>query len=282
MTGPASLFLHVNGVSVHYLDWGRGGPPAVLVHATGFCARVWAPYAQRLGSSFHVIAPDMRGHGDSDKPAGPYRWQDLGADLAGLLDALDLRGALLMGHSAGGTAAVVAAAERPGRVSRLVLLEPTILLSRRARTGEPGPQMAQRARRRRAVWDGREQMAQAYRTRETFAGWDEVSFRAYVEGCTADRADGTVGLKCPPEIEAQFYENREAFDPWPYVQGLACPTLVVLGEKGVPLGSEPVKRWRALRPQDTVLSVPGSSHFVPQEKPHEVVEAVRGFLGHGA
>lgn len=278
VSGPTSMFLNANGITLHYLDWGGRGRPAVLVHATGFCAQLWGPYAERLSPWFRVTAPDMRGHGDSDKPAGPYRWLDLGADLTGFLDALDLRDALIMGHSAGGTAAVVAAAERPERVSRLALLEPTILLSRRAQTGDPGPQMAQRARRRRAVWESREQMAQAYRTRETFANWDDASFRAYVGGCTADTPDGAVELKCPPEVEAQFYENREAFDPWPYVRRVACPTLIVLGEKGVPMDSEPVKRWRALRPLDQVRSIAGGSHFAPQEKPGEVVDLLIRFV----
>lgn len=281
MTEPKSLYLTANGVSVHYLDWGGEGRPAVLVHATSFCAHVWRPYARLLGGTYRALAPDMRGHGDSAKPVGPYHWIDLGADLAAFLDTLGLRNVLLMGHSAGATASVMAAAERPERVASLVLLEPTMLLSRRAQTGEPGNVMAERARRRRVVWDSRPQMAAAYRTRETFAHWADEAFRAYVDGCTADRPDGAVELKCPPAVEADFYARREAFDPWPYARRLRCPTLVVLGEKGAPLDSAPVARWRALRPQDAILSVPGASHFVPMERPREVVDAVCRFAGAG-
>jgi pimeloyl-ACP methyl ester carboxylesterase len=262
---------------MHYLDWGGNSPPAVLVHATGFCAWVWSPYARALSQHYRVVAMDQRGHGDSEKPEGAYRWNDLGNDLVGFMDACNLKNALLIGHSAGATAAVITAGKRPDLAGKLVLLEPTILLSRRAQSGEPGAHMAERARRRRAVWDSREQVYHAYRTRQTFAGWEEEPFRAYIDHGTLTRPDGSVVLKCPPAIEAQFYEHREEFDPWPFVSKLACPVLVVLGENGIPLDSEPVERWRHIRPNDRILSVQGASHFVPMERSAEVIAAVTRF-----
>ncbi|MBW2372664.1 MAG: alpha/beta hydrolase [Deltaproteobacteria bacterium] len=111
-----------------YFEWrpelrGREAP-ILLVHATGFHARCWDPVIRRLGER-HVIAVDQRGHGRSQKIEITH-WKDLGQDLAAFVEALDLRDVLGVGHSMGAHAMVDAAATRPGRFRRLVLIDPVI------------------------------------------------------------------------------------------------------------------------------------------------------------
>ncbi len=65
---PVRRSAAVNGIRLAYLDFGGGGPPAVLHHPTGFLSWVWAPIAERLAQRYRVFALDARGHGDSDKP----------------------------------------------------------------------------------------------------------------------------------------------------------------------------------------------------------------------
>jgi pimeloyl-ACP methyl ester carboxylesterase len=111
-------------IRVAYRAWGQAGaPPLVLLHALGEQSSDWARVAQELASSWHVYAPDLRGHGASDR-AGPYTIEQLAADLAALLDALELKQVALAGHSIGSPPAYLYAARHPGRVTRLVLEDP--------------------------------------------------------------------------------------------------------------------------------------------------------------
>src|SRR5437016_442316 len=79
----------VNGVRLHYLDWGGNGPVMLFVHPTGFHAHVWDLYVERFRDRFHCISLDTRGHGDSDKP-GVYGWTDFADDLEAFLSTLGL------------------------------------------------------------------------------------------------------------------------------------------------------------------------------------------------
>ena len=95
----------------------------VLLHALGEQSPDWGPVAAALASSWHVYAPDLRGHGASDWP-GSYTIEQLTMDLAAFLDALDLDHVVLGGHSVGGPPAYLYASRHPGRVTRLVLEDP--------------------------------------------------------------------------------------------------------------------------------------------------------------
>lgn len=107
-----------------YRTWGpQGATPAVLLHALGEQSSDWAAVAPALASSRRVYALDQRGHGTSDW-TGPYTIEQLTADLAGFLDALNLDRVTLVGHSIGGPPAYLYAARHPGRVARLVLEDP--------------------------------------------------------------------------------------------------------------------------------------------------------------
>ncbi|MGH2457537.1 MAG: alpha/beta fold hydrolase, partial [Chloroflexota bacterium] len=90
-----------NGIAQFYRRSGNG-PPLVLIHALGLDHRLWEPQVAPLGSGFDVISYDVRGHGASDVPPGPYTMRDFAEDLAGLLDALGVEVAHLVGISMGG------------------------------------------------------------------------------------------------------------------------------------------------------------------------------------
>jgi 3-oxoadipate enol-lactonase len=95
----------------------------VLLHALGEQSSDWAQVAEALVSSCRVYAPDLRGHGASDW-VGPYTIEQLAADLAAFLDALDFDQVALAGHSMGSAPAYLCAARHPSRVTRLILEDP--------------------------------------------------------------------------------------------------------------------------------------------------------------
>ncbi|GGZ07781.1 alpha/beta hydrolase [Streptomyces nitrosporeus] len=121
---PAVSSVRAGGIRLAHRTWGDpSAPPLVLAHGRGGDSRDWAGVAARLGAHHRVYALDLRGHGLSDWP-GRYSFELFRDDLHGFLEARGLAGATLIGHSAGGTAALLLAQRHPGLVGRLVLEEP--------------------------------------------------------------------------------------------------------------------------------------------------------------
>ncbi len=98
------------------------GSPVVLLHGLGWDSSLWFPTLTQLARQHRAIAADTRGHGDSDKPAGPYSIAQFADDWASLLDHLRVRDATLVGLSQGGMVAQALAINRPDLVARLVLV----------------------------------------------------------------------------------------------------------------------------------------------------------------
>lgn len=110
----------VNDIEIYYETTGSG-EPLVLISGLGYPLWQWHKIVPYLSEHFQVITFDNRGAGQTDKPAGPYTSQMLAADTAGLLDALDIEKATVMGHSMGGFIAQAMALDFPEKVSRLIL-----------------------------------------------------------------------------------------------------------------------------------------------------------------
>ncbi|OCP38561.1 alpha/beta fold hydrolase [Ensifer sp. LC163] len=119
----SSNFIEANGIRLNYLDWGDNGPPVVMIHGIGDDPHIFDDLANSLKGRFHLIAYARRGHGHSDAPAGPYDHTALVADLKGLLDALAIEKASLIGWSLGGNEITEFAGTYPDRVDKLVYLE---------------------------------------------------------------------------------------------------------------------------------------------------------------
>ncbi len=125
--GPAggrTLRVHAR-VRDHAAGPPGASPPAVLVHGYGMESSYLVPLAARLAERARVYAPDLPGHGLSEHDARPLAIPELADALAAWMDAWELRGALLVGHSLGGQVAAEAAARRPDLVAGLVLVGPT-------------------------------------------------------------------------------------------------------------------------------------------------------------
>ena len=134
-TGPSACFYESQGLRLHYADWGNeAAPPLILIHGGRDHCRSWDAVAAALRTNFHIIAPDLRGHGDSDWAKGSsYGLADYAYDLAGLLQHAQLKEAALVGHSMGGMIGLIYAGAYPERVSRLAVLDGvTVLPGRRA------------------------------------------------------------------------------------------------------------------------------------------------------
>jgi len=122
---PQSKFVEVQGIRMHYWEWGRTGTPdLLLVHGwTGF-GQTWSGVAEHFQDRYHVIAPDLRGHGASDKPHTGYRLRDFCEDIHQLIHAIGLRKPAYVGHSWGGNIGTYMASEYADDLSRAFLEDP--------------------------------------------------------------------------------------------------------------------------------------------------------------
>src|SRR5712671_4828679 len=116
-------FIHANGVRFHYVTAGEG-PLVLLLHGFPQCWYTWRHQIPVLAGQFRVVAPDLRGYGESDKPSrvADYRMEHLTADMAGLIEALGEEKAIVVGHDWGGGVAWAMALEYPRIVDRLIIL----------------------------------------------------------------------------------------------------------------------------------------------------------------
>ncbi len=117
-------FLTANGIRLAYqIDGPEDAPVLVLVNSLGTNLHMWEPQMARFSGALRVVRYDCRGHGASEAPAGAYTIEQLGRDLLGLLDALQIEQARICGLSLGGMVALWMAANAPERVDRVVLAD---------------------------------------------------------------------------------------------------------------------------------------------------------------
>lgn len=260
-------------------------PDVVFVHANGFNARTYRTILAPLGEALSVLAVDLRGHGRSTLPATPSwrrTWGDFRDDLAALLDVLDAPPLVLAGHSMGGTCSLLAAARRPGRVRSLVLFDP-VIMPRPAALYAQAPwtsgalwrrmPIVRAALRRRAVFDSRAAAVGAYTGRGAFKTWPPEVLADYVADGFHDRPDGGVELACAPAWEASNFAAHGA-DPWRAIRRVEAPVRILRAQHAstcrIGVGAGFAGRGRSV----TLETVPGTTHFLPMERPELVREAL--------
>jgi pimeloyl-ACP methyl ester carboxylesterase len=118
-----SGFVRVNGIRLHYLDWGGKGPALIFLTGMGSTAYIFNKFAPRFTDKFRVLALTRRGHGDSDCPETGYEADTLVEDIRQFMDALHVEKAVLAGHSLAGVELTHFAATYPQRVEKLVYLD---------------------------------------------------------------------------------------------------------------------------------------------------------------
>lgn len=121
-----SLMADVNGIKIHYLKAGSGKKTLVLIHGFGDTSHMWIPMFDEFGNDFTIIAPDMRGLGDSSRPATGYDKKNIAKDIHELVKSLGYQQINLVGHDIGLMVAYAYAAQYPNEVEKLALLEAPI------------------------------------------------------------------------------------------------------------------------------------------------------------
>ena len=265
---PVDGYVTVNGLRIHYVDWGTAGkPPLILIHGLDRVARTFDHVAPHFTDRFRVIAYDMRGHGDSDwDPQARYVVEDHVGDLEGVVAQLGLKDITVWGNSTGGRVAQVFAGKRPELVARVI-------------SEDVGPERPQNIadnylRRVRQEEQGWASEAELLATLMKNAGASEAVLRPYVTYGTKRRADGRVVWKRDPNLVKGFV----ATDLWQYVRNIRAPILYVLGGRSTIVPVETQAELTKVLPRATVVTIPGVGHYPSDEKPAEFLAIVDRFV----
>ncbi len=113
-----------NNINLFYSEWNQGKEPLILLHGLADHRLVWSELGNFLSEKYHIIAPDLRGHGESSKPETGYTFAEIIEDLEALLQHLNIAKINIIGHSWGGKLAAIWVTKKPNLFNSLVLVDP--------------------------------------------------------------------------------------------------------------------------------------------------------------
>lgn len=264
-----------NTLNLHYLDYPNPNAPTIVcVHGFRGSAHAFDPLAKRLSGRFRVVAPDVRGRGDSDwSKEGKYEYADYVSDLEALVDHLKLDRFRLIGTSMGGRIAMLYAANHAAPLERLVLND----IGPDNEAG--GDRITAEAASAPSDFPSLEAVL-AYR-RETFPAATRLSLEAQKTAALTlyKEVNGKWVAKSDPEFLRQRAEKGAQGVPeaWDTLAKLACPTLIVWGTASDVLSEAQARRMLSALKQGQLVAVPGVGHAPSLMEP-EVTAALEAFL----
>ncbi len=287
VVGPTSHWYVSQRLRLHYVDWGNeSAPPLLLVHGGRDHCRNWDWVARALRDQYHILAPDLRGHGDSQWVIGSnYAMIDYVYDIAQLLHQKNLFPISIIGHSLGGNIVLQYAGLYPENVRRLVSIEglgpAPEMIQRRASTPahrrmrnwlEEGRKLASRLPRRYATLQAAIDRMQGANPHLT----EEQARHLTIHG-TNQNEDGTYSWKFDNYVRGfspYLFQQGEARDLWSRIE---CETLLIRGDES--WASDPAAdgRLAAFRNARSIL-IKNAGHWVHHDQLSEVLRVVREFL----
>jgi pimeloyl-ACP methyl ester carboxylesterase len=264
--------IQVGGLAVAVSDVGAG-PPVVLLHGLGCGQRMWFHQILALKNRFRVIAYDQRGHGLTAAPAvaTDYSAALLARDLVGVLDALAIERAAIVGFSLGGGPALALAASKPERVSRLVLAD--------VGAGADDPVKIEAMARRWVTLIGQgaidELVCDMLRS-ELFKVYARRNTRRRDHMAALIRATPIDGLRFT--LSEVLAKRKSVFRLSGVIQSVRVPTLVVVGQQDY-VCSKAARLFVQTIPDAALKIIPNSGHMSPLEQPAAFTAALMEFLG---
>jgi 3-oxoadipate enol-lactonase len=252
----------VNQTNIYYEVAGTG-QAVVLIHGLGSSTRDWETQVPELAKTYRVIAFDLRGHGRSDKPAGPYQIPMFAADLASLLRALGVSAAHIVGLSLGGGVAFQFALDYPAVVRSLTLVNTAPTLG-----GTPEQAEHEIARRVAIVQQlGMRAMGQAL-SPNLFPKPEQAALRAtFVERWAEN----------DPQAYIEATRSMLGWDVTSWLGAITCPVLVIGSDQDYgPVSAK--EDYAKLMPHARLAVIPDAHHGVPMERPEAFNLVLAQFL----
>lgn len=287
LPGPVSRIFFSQRLRLHYVDWGNpGAPPVILLHGGRDHCRSWDWVAKALRRDYHVIAPDLRGHGDSAWSAsGHYPMASYIYDLAQLIHSQQLAPVSVIAHSLGGNIALRYTGIFPDTVRRLGVIEGLGPGPRTASDRDRKPihaRMAdwiaeQRAQSSEVPWRYPSLDAALKRMQEANKRLPDDIARHLTEHAVNQNEDGTYCWKFDPYVRVWPPNDMSRDEISALWARITCPTLLVWGKESWATNPEEDGRIEHFQ-RARVLGVEGAGHWVHHDRQALFIDAMRGFL----
>jgi len=257
------MFASIGEIVVHYAEAGPSGAPAVVfIHSLGTDRRVWDRVIPTVAAEHRTLSYDLRGHGLSDDPPGPYRLDQLVADLCRLLEDRGVETAVLVGISIGGQIALECAARHPALAKGLVLVDTAVRIG----TVDGWNQRIDTVQR-----SGLESVVPRVLER-----WFAASFRAEEAACVQGFGHMLARMSAAGYV-ASCAALRDA-DLTQTARGVETPALVITGGEDQATTPDEGRALAGMLPRARFELVPGAAHLPCVEQPFRVAAAIRRFL----
>lgn len=278
---PVTRHIDAGDITLAYHEWSAApdAPTLLIAHATGFHGRCYDAVAAHF-PEMRVIAVDMHGHGASTgEPLD--EWQIIVDELVDLIDHLELKDGVAMGHSMGGHALLRTAAARPDAFSSLILFDPVVLAPQLYETGLPGLSVDQMhpAAKRKAHFASPQEMIERFGSRDPYKLFRRDVFENYCRYGLTPRDGGGFELACAPEMEARMYMSSVSGTPaLEAARSVNVPTTIVRAMQTEVRDFKGSPTWPGLAasmPAGIDLFRPDRTHFHPFEDPDDAAAIIR-------
>lgn len=273
---PVRQTLYLSDIQLSYLEWNQGKEPLLLLHGLADHARVWSSLGDYLAQRYHIVAPDLRGHGNSGKPLSGYTFVDIIADLEALMKHLGWSAAHVVGHSWAGKLALIWTRQHPQWFHSLILIDPFFIDQMPSWIKLTFPILYRNLSFLKAMgpFASLEQAEQKARQLNQYQGWSSFQQSIFREGME-QKPDGSWGSKFVVQARDQIFEDVMR------VAGLcapiALPTLFLQPEKGLNRTSWQLKPYKTYLKNLRICQVPGN-HWPFLVRPLAFNRTVEAFL----
>jgi pimeloyl-ACP methyl ester carboxylesterase len=281
---PISQFYYSHRLKLHFWDWGDNGKPnLVLVHGSRDHARSWDRVADALKFNFRVVAPDLRGHGDSGWALGAmYSIPEYLLDISALIDVIGRWPVYLIGHSLGGAVTLQYAGVYPERVRKLVDIEgfgppPERMIPRPAHERSREWIETMREYEKRSPHHYPDLQTACHRMRAANPYLTEEMARHLTLFGSNWSPDGSLTWKFDNYVRSLSpygFNMEDAQEIW---KQITCPTLMFRGLDSWSIDPEKDGRIDAIR-QHRLINVPNAGHWVHHDQPEIFIRETRRFL----
>jgi pimeloyl-ACP methyl ester carboxylesterase len=253
-----------NGIRLHYWRTGDEGKPAmILAHGITDYGLNWAPLAAEFENEFDIIMYDARGHGFSEKPDGPYSLEMHVQDLIGLIEALEIKKPVLMGHSMGGSTVALAAATYPEAPAAVIMEDPPMEEALENLTEDIIDDWKEWIRTMNTT--PKLQLMQQARS-EFHPGWNDFIYDHWAE---------SKHLVVPGVVD--ILQGNGFGNPREIFRKITAPSLILKAEATPELRKRHLEA-AALLPNGKLVHFDDAGHVIRNDKPAQVEEEIRGFL----
>jgi pimeloyl-ACP methyl ester carboxylesterase len=270
----------VGGAELPYLYYGSSGCTLFFAHATGFLPWLWHPIVKEFSNQNRILVPYICNYRECDPEKGGLSWDIIAKDLSVFCDKQKIEKPLFIGHSMGGTVLTIASALYGVEPAGLILIEPIFLPEEfysMTPTVKDHP-LASKSIKRTNHWKSEEDAWNYLKSKTLFSDWDEEVLRLYIQYGMEKQQAGDLKLACAPENEAAMFMGGWNRNPWPLLDKIKCPVLVVEGEKSENRGFIDLQRAASLFPDSIYKLVEGAGHLIPMQKPKETTRIIKDFI----